>query len=73
VEIKKYTLSQKSNSIKILEYIEQNNLYKMDLHIKMLINKFNMTEDEVKSALGKLLADHRIIQVNKDVVVFLGK
>ena len=73
VEIKKYVLSKKSNSIKILEYIEKNNLYKMDIPIRMLANKLNITEDETKSGIAKLLNDYKILQINKDTIIFFGK
>ena len=75
VEVQKYTLLERDNSLKIIEYLKTNNLFKYNISLSKLSNELSIPIEDVKSAIAKLMAHDRynIIQFDTDTIKVVGK
>jgi len=71
VKVQKYVLEEKSNALKIIDFIEKNNLYRTNISINNLSKELSISADEVKSAISKLFTKCNIIQFDSDTIKFL--
>jgi biotin operon repressor len=73
VEIQKYNLIEKSNDLKILEFIKDNNLFNSNISISKLSNELSISVSDIKSSIGKLFNNYDIIQLDEDTIMFISK
>ena len=71
IEVRKYVLVSKDNSVKLMDFIAENDLYNVSISLPKLATKINMSLDDIKVAIGKLFSIHKIIQYDKDTVAFI--
>mgnify|MGYP000306510037 CR=1 FL=1 len=72
ITVKKYVLTPRN---KLLEYIESNNLYNMQLNVKHLARAINEPLETTKHLIAKLFSDPKIhiTQLTSDTIIIRNK